>query len=252
MSAPPQIRRPLRGVPIALAFPLALLGCHAVFSYEATRSADARLADRGGHDGGPRDRAAGEHPGSADARTDDGTPADQRATDLGVADQQLGPDAAPAGACAPTATEVSWRPDMVLCQLPDAQKTDQCDAARHCGVGWHLCTATEYLGRGGRTSSPPGGQFDHHWLAACVRVGDTLSPPDNDAICPGSCVNVPGAQLAVSWPCATAGWSYSVNSPLGIVTHTSCQLVGVNDAAWAGFWITQPASAAVDGAACCK
>ena len=45
----------------------------------------------------------------------------------------------------------------------------QCEAVDECEPGWHACTATDYVARGGRDVAPSFSATNRAWLAACVR-----------------------------------------------------------------------------------
>jgi hypothetical protein len=61
-----------------------------------------------------------------------------------------------------------------------------------------------------------------------------------------------GGEVQVAWPCATAGWTNSDESPLGVVTHSECYRVGDEGAGWAAHWISHPTNTTLEGAACCR
>ncbi len=170
----------------------------------------------------------------------DAVVADQRPPDVSV-------DAAAGPPCALGTPLESYAAEMVICDL--AAKTPQCEAAKACNAaaGWRLCTATEFLDRGGR-DKPTAAVA---WLGSCIRSGGAPHAP-TDSIC-GPCQAAGIATVDLAWPCPPInGSAYGNGDHVGVGSSNMCLRIGTNDAAWEGFWepgrLNQPRTAAV----CCR
>jgi hypothetical protein len=180
----------------------------------------------------------------------DGNP-DQGPADRGLARDHAPPhvDAAPVGACAmgPVVTAYPGS-QMVLCSS-SGTLLSQCAASQSCEAlnGWHLCSAAEYLARGGKTIAAP----KAGWIAGCVRHGSTPTAPTNTTC--GSCSGSVAVATPISWTCSAGTLNSShVNGDIGLAGFATCLRVGVNDPATEGYW--QPLSAGVNDAFafCCQ
>jgi hypothetical protein len=111
----------------------------------------------------------------------------------------------------------------------------QCEAVEECEAGWHACTATDYVARGGRDVAPNFSTTNRAWLAACARdLGDVGLKNEP---C-GSCDLIIDFEPVVEWWCDgsvvyAGGMS---GDTLGVHTSPECMRVGENDAAHGAFW----------------
>lgn len=199
---------------------------------------EAGLLDRGPRDRGPRDRRA-EGPMSKDGSGKDAAKGDG----LGSS-----PCAAAATAASPV---VGWQTTMRICS---GLGTKQCQAEQTlCNKigGWSLCTATQYLGRGGDKVWP--GTYTA-WIKGCVRSGGLPHAPA-DTLCPGSTCLLTGGSTAydVMWQCKTGSNPVSWTAPfLGLITSMTCHRVGANTTATEGVWFPIADNQVYYSAVCCK
>lgn len=123
----------------------------------------------------------------------------------------------------------------------------QCQAATVCNVagGWDLCTATQYLKRGGATSS----KNYVLWLKACVRETTLLTSPQNNPC--GKCSSEPTVIVAATWLCTGAASLQSGKRYLGVVTNKACRRVGQNLPTNGAMWTIKESSTSLLGALCC-
>jgi hypothetical protein len=104
-----------------------------------------------------------------------------------------------------------------------------------CDPGWHACTATDYVARGGRDVPPSFSTTNRAWLAACARdLGDVGLKNEP---C-GSCDLIVDYEPVVQWWCDgdvvyAGGMS---GDTLGVRTNAECMRVGSNDPAHGAFW----------------
>lgn len=136
---------------------------------------------------------------------------------------------------------------MVICHNP-GNAFNLCKIGQVCNAteGWQLCPPAEYLANGGATIP----QALLAWLGGCVRDKGILSAPAA-AIC-SSCVQTQAAQADVAWTCSLTAESPSNAAFLGLITSATCNRVGVNTLATAGFWATGAVSATRTFVVCCK
>jgi hypothetical protein len=146
-----------------------------------------------------------------------------------------------------------WSPGpMQACLAPGP--IDQCGAEDLCNLagGWHLCTASEYLARGGTAS----GAAEKAWLASCVRSdGQTPTAPSDSrcAVCDVSGSTSNSAE--VGWWCTTGQAQYTLpHNHVGVRTNSGCLRVGLNDPAHEAHWapLSSGAWAVATAAACCS
>jgi hypothetical protein len=126
-------------------------------------------------------------------------------------------------------------PTSVIMAVCSTAGRTQCESVEECDPGWHACTATEYVARGGRDVAPNFSATNRAWLAACARdlgdVGLTNEP------C-GSCDLIVDFEPVVQWWCDgsvvyAGGMS---GDTLGVRTNAECMRVGSNDADHGAFW----------------
>ncbi len=153
------------------------------------------------------------------------------------------------GACTGTPVFASepcaFGAEQSYCSLTDATKAimavcstagrTQCESVEECEAGWHACTATDYVARGGRDVPPNFSTTNRAWLAACARdLGDVGLKNEP---C-GSCDLIVDFEPVVQWWCDgsvvyAGGMS---GDTLGVHTNAECMRVGSNDAAHGAFW----------------
>ena len=153
----------------------------------------------------------------------------------------------PPPACASGSPSFVFAADkMVICST--SNKT-QCTAHTACNEpAWHLCTASEYLARGGKTIVPPSSSV---WLAACIRSGGGQVHAPTDGVCP-ACNTATASNVCTAWPCTGGSCSFTrSDAELGIGTKNGCRRVGVNDPATGAYWTMGRSSTLLPGAVCC-
>lgn len=175
----------------------------------------------------------------ADGAGPDAAPPDSAAPDLPPPDAPLIHDLGPA--CGGGTVLHSYSAEMVICQ---GASSSQCDAAQICS-GWRLCTATEYLAGGGKTTPAPA----EAWLGACARDGGALHPP-TDGAC-ASCTGV-ASMRTTSWECDGSDDTATSAARVGVAAHDVCHRVGANSAANEAFWIAKPSDLKLSAAVCCR
>ena len=229
-------------------------GCHLVYPLDPSRQdADTRGLDRGAL---TRDQRRSDLlDQSLDQPRD--LPLDQLSTDQTRIDQAgsdaTSPDLTMAdlhllGACANQATEsavVGWT-NMVRCSK---LLVNQCDAVSLCNAnsGWHLCTATEYLARGGKTQGA-----DDHWLAGCVRGSSGKVTAPVDGICASGCPFT-SSSLIYSYFCiGSIPVSPVGNLYVGLTTYVGCARPGQDKPNVEGYWTAQGITTSGRGAVCCN
>jgi hypothetical protein len=136
---------------------------------------------------------------------------------------------------------------MVAC--PASGRT-QCEVIDECEPGWHACTATDYVARGGRDMAPSFSTTNRAWLAACAQDVDGTRLK-NEAC--SLCGQEVGYAPAVQWWCDgevvyEGGMS---GDTLGIHTSPECMRVGKNDANHAAFWSMGFSGGAPSFVMCC-
>jgi hypothetical protein len=193
--------------------------------------ADAGSIDRGVADSAARDRGA-----------------DRAASDLLPAD--LATDTASNTPCAQVAARIKTYAggDMVICRSA-LQKVNHCNAEALCNTagGWSLCSASQYLKRGGKAQ----GVQENAWLKSCVLSGGTPHAP-SDALC-SQCSAAKGSQVKVGWPCASQVVSYVSDFAWGaMVTLSECTRMGLDTPATEGYWIGWTTTDLLDVSVCCK
>jgi hypothetical protein len=155
------------------------------------------------------------------------------------------PDLSPASACTSGSPIFSFKANMVICAIT---ASDQCGAGAACNAagGWHLCKATEYLSRGGKTMLPPGSS----WLASCIRSGAAPHAP-TDAVC-ASCAEKVASWALVDWKCAPSTGTSTNAGNVGVVARNLCNRVGLNVAQTEASWGMSYASTTRTQSVCCK
>ena len=162
-------------------------------------------------------------------------------------DMDQGPPPPPCTGATTEAAYPGWT-DLTVCMSTVFHT--QADAAKLCASGWHMCTATQYLARGG-TKYVLTNQGPLYWLAACVKPG---SPPQ-DGVCTNPQTGCPGG-CAVGWSCVNggSGITRTGHDRYAIEAHTYCYRLGTNTATGAYWWALSPnlSSTIPAGAVCCK
>jgi hypothetical protein len=153
------------------------------------------------------------------------------------------------GPCAGSATAVSPpcadAPEQQYCRLDDPSDVimatcwgyglDQCEVMDDCEPGWHPCTATDYVARGGRDVPPDlSSATDRAWLAACAQdLGDSRFRNEPCSYCGDA-----SFEPVVEWWCdgevVYAGGM--AGTTLGVMATPECMRVGDNLATHGAYW----------------
>lgn len=141
------------------------------------------------------------------------------------------------------ATQVAVKTSLCVSQT---LSYNQCSAENLCAKGHaKLCTAVQYQNR------VKSGIATTAWIGSCVRQGGSPTAPTNNGC--STCSSFVLASAVVEWPCSTGGIGVgSTESHLGLVTHTSCLRVGLDQGSTEGYWQPSPASGTLSAAICCK
>ncbi len=142
-------------------------------------------------------------------------------------------------------------PTQVIMAVCSAAGRSQCEVIDECDPGWHACTATDYVARGGRDIPPAfSSATDRAWLAACVRDFDGTKLK-NEA-CSG-CGQDPGFAPSIQWWCdgSVVYEGGMEGDTLGIVAAPECMRVGANTAGHSAFWTMSFADGAPSFVMCC-
>jgi hypothetical protein len=124
-------------------------------------------------------------------------------------------------------------PSELIMAICGSYGETQCDAASACAPGWHFCTGTEYLDRGGRTV-PKADTIIYAWIAACVR--DATGTEYHDGPC-SVCETDVGASPGMIYGCNGESISPGmIDDTIGATADTACHRIGDNVPALAGFW----------------
>ncbi len=155
------------------------------------------------------------------------------------------PDLTPPEPCASGAPSFTFQTNMVICV---GASSDQCGAAKACNAagGWHLCTASEYLARGGKTAHPTG----NSWLASCIRSGGAPHAP-TDVVCT-SCGGGTGGFSIVEWNCAMTEGISTNALWIGVIAQNACARVGTSAVQHQANWGMSYASTKRTQSVCCK
>jgi len=126
-------------------------------------------------------------------------------------------------------------PTRVIMATCSASSPSQCEAVQECEPGWHACSATDYVARGGRDVAPNFSTTNRAWLAACVR--DVSSAQFMNNAC-SVCDQEPNRPPSVQWYCdGTAVYAGGMaGDTLGIHTFPECTRVGENTDDHGAFW----------------
>ena len=168
------------------------------------------------------------------------------------------------GACDPGATPVidacPWEPEQLYCLKSDPNVVimatcssagrDQCAVMDTCERGWHACTPSDYVARGGRDVPPDFSATNRAWLAGCVRdVDGTAFKEEACSVC-GTEV---GYEPSVQWWCdgEVVFEGGMAGDTLGVVTSPECMRVGENTPAHSAYWSMSFSSGAPSFVMCC-
>jgi hypothetical protein len=233
-----------------------LPGCHLLFPF--SEAPDAAGGSDGAVDLRRRGDGIGERKPTGDLSlaADSAPPPDQDRLSDGPPEDQgldvLGEDTGGASTqCTGTAVlRTPWiDPTMVICDRDQAGPGfDQCGAHQVCNQseGWFLCTAQEYLDRGGDQS----GWNDQAWIQGCVRdSGQPRAPTDEVcSVCDLATTTSPPS----AWLCQDETPSFELPyRRIGVVTSSLCWRAGENLATTAGHWSPYGAGLMRTAAACC-
>ena len=237
---------------LAVSAPGTAAACGGPF-FSAAESPDAAMENAGGAGGAA---GAGGVSGEADADASD-APADvpiDRRDGAGGDASEAGPDAdasdtaadgSDAGThmgCADGTVEQEYSAKMHGC---DGEKT-QCDAESLCASGWHLCTMSEYVSRGGATTPAS----VRRWIASCIRTGCGAPTYPTDEICGGVCENAMGSMPDMVWDCSGSLADTESNCAVGLVSHGGTLRLGSQ--ASACVYARQLGTNGAVGAVCCR
>ncbi len=118
---------------------------------------------------------------------------------------------------------------MATC--PSGGKT-QCEAGDACGAGWHFCSGSEYLSRGGRTV-PMDSSIIYAWIGACVRDKTNQL---TDAPC-SKCDTEVGLPPGMIYYCDGGDVGPGmIDDTIGATANSQCYRIGENTQAAAGYW----------------
>jgi hypothetical protein len=136
---------------------------------------------------------------------------------------------------------------MAVCS---AVGRDQCEVMDDCEPGWHACTATDYVARGGRDVVPDfSSNTDRAWLAACVQdIGDARFRNEPCSFC-GDAEFEP----VVQWWCdgEVVYEGGMAGTTLGVVAGPECMRVGGNLPANGAHWSMAFSSGSPSFVMCC-
>lgn len=136
---------------------------------------------------------------------------------------------------------------MVICEY--SPSLSQCLAMLGCNYleGWHVCTASEYLANGGNTRAAPYAG----WIRSCIRNSAFGTNAPNDSVC--SCSGPETVtSVEAGWPCSGAGTpTTSDQRYLGVVSHSSCQRVGIDATTSEAYWAPRPIYSSTNYVVCC-
>lgn len=127
---------------------------------------------------------------------------------------------------------------------------DQCELMDDCEPGWHACTATEYVARGGRDVLPStSGATDRAWLAACAQdLGDSRFRNEPCSYCGDA-----SFEPVVQWWCdgEVVFEGGMAGTTLGVVAAPECMRVGENTAGHGAYWTMAFTTGAPSFVMCC-
>jgi hypothetical protein len=228
-------------------------GCHLIFPFDLSGADDGPLTswtEASARDGGIASEQATSPP---DLSTPDAATTDARGHDQ--AGQDLLQKPADTGLQIPCVgggqVKKIYASNMIQCSYP-GKILSQCDAVKHCNQAssWSLCTAAQYLDRGGKDQIPPS---EAAWIAACVRHG---GPPVSPTKIPGICTKCDTSKLSsetITWTC-TSGTQFlpSDYAYVGVHTFGQCLRVGENDSSTEANWRANSTIYSLTSALCCR
>lgn len=143
-------------------------------------------------------------------------------------------------------------PSRVIMAVCSAAGRTQCEVIDECEPGWHACTATDYVARGGRDIPPSfSSNTDRAWLAACAR--DFTGTQLKNEPC-SVCGQDPGFAPSIQWWCdgQVVYEGGMEGDTLGIVAAPECMRVGANTASHGAFWTMSFSEGAPSFVMCCS
>jgi hypothetical protein len=132
---------------------------------------------------------------------------------------------------------------MAICQ--GGGPKPPCSAGAICGTNWHICTASEYLSRGGATV----GSTTAAWLASCTRDGAAPTAP-SDQPCTTCNDSGTGTLADVAWTCSGLLQNSVDYLYLAVKTSNACRRLG-QPTAPSAMWSFDLATASSDAVVCC-
>jgi hypothetical protein len=125
-------------------------------------------------------------------------------------------------------------PSEVIMAVCSAVGHEQCEVMDDCEAGWHACTATDYVARGGRDVVPDFSTTTRAWLAACVQdLGDSQFRNEPCTYCGDA-----GFAPVVEWWCdgEVVYEGGMAGTTLGVVADPLCMRLGSNLPANGAYW----------------
>jgi len=230
-------------------------------SSDAAGSGDGRSTEAGSRDGrlgdgvGPGDGAKADGWNGDGAAPGDGAPADTKPGPTVTGGACTNPVTPPVPPCSPA----SSKPLQTYCNTADPSQVimatcmgsdSQCTAEDACATGWHLCTGTEYLARGGKTI-PQNSTIIRAWIAACGR--DLDGTKLKDGVCSSCETGEIGAPWGMLYECTTGNQigPGMADGTLAVVTSDICMRLIQNTPANGGYWSLYWAGLGAGGSVCC-
>lgn len=143
-------------------------------------------------------------------------------------------------------------PSQVIMAVCSAAGRSQCEVMDECEPGWHACTASDYVARGGRDIAPSfSSATDRAWLAACVRDVSGLQLRNQPCSVCGQDVGFPPS---IQWWCdgSVVYEGGMEGDTLGVVAAPECMRVGSNAPGFGAFWTMSFSDGAPSFVMCCS
>ena len=124
---------------------------------------------------------------------------------------------------------------QVIMAVCSSAGRNQCEVMDSCEPGWHACTATDYVARGGRDIAPAFSTTNRAWLAACVT--DVNSHQLKNEPC-SICGQETSYEPTVQWWCdgEVVYEGGMAGDTLGVVAAPDCMRVGNNVENNGAYW----------------
>lgn len=171
--------------------------------------------------------------------------------DQGV--QQTDSSSTTVPACVNSTYGRSYASNMVVCH--SSTSFNQCEAEQRCNqaAGWHMCTASEFLARGGKDANNAPGSGNSAWLKARIRNGPSDQPgTPEDQICSKCVKEYSSASYKVIWSCDQSTSYNATALYIGIGSDYRCFRIGENNTTWAGYWALGVPTEMLNHVLCCN